>query len=336
MSAEMPVRRLGRNRISVSALGLGSWNTFGGLVTDSRTINDIISVAYTYGIHFFDMADSYVNGEAERAIGKVLQGFPRDNLVLSSKTYFPLNNNQNDSGLSRERILKAIDGSLQRIGTDYLDIYFCHRFDKKTPLEETVKAMNELIQQGKIRCWGTSQWTAAQIRKVHLIAEKNRLHPPVVEQPELNLLNRIRFEQDTQPEARKHSMGLVTYSPLASGLLTGKYDQGVPEGSRLEKINWLRRDVLNTENLRAAQQFKAISDKLGCTRAQLAIAWVMAQHGVSSVITGATCVEQLEDNLGALEIKISNELSRKLDKLFKQRFTQVAKFKLKRLLTDVG
>ena len=331
MSGQMPVRQIGKTEISVSALGLGSWNTFGAFITDKKLINDIICAAYANGIRYFDMADSYANGEAERAMGKVLRGFPRDSLVLSSKTYFPLKNSKNDGGLSRERILKAIDSSLQRIRTDYLDLYFCHRFDKNTPLIETVEAMTELKIQGKIRYWGSSHWTAAQIRKVYFIAERNGLQPPIVEQPELNLLNHLWFEYNTRPTALKYSMGLVTHSPLASGLLTGKYDMGVPDGSRLAKINWLRKDLLNIRDVQVVRKFKAIADEIGFSRPQLAIAWAMEQNGVSSVIIGASSVEQLKENLGSLQMKINNELLGKIERLFKQGFIQAAKFRLKRL-----
>ncbi|HQE18224.1 MAG TPA: aldo/keto reductase, partial [Aggregatilineales bacterium] len=208
------------------------------------------------------------------------------------------------------------DKSLQRIGTDYLDIYFCHRWDEETPLLETMRAMDDLIRQGKILYWGTSEWTAEQIQQAHDLAEKYGLYPPLVEQPQYNLIERHKFEQSIMPTAQANGMGLVTWSPLASGLLTGKYDDGIPEDSRLGQIKSLRESILTEEALDRVRQLKPIADDLGITRAELAIAWALRQPAISSVITGATKLSQLESNLRAAEVKLTDDVLARIDKIF--------------------
>jgi len=222
----------------------------------------------------------------------------------------------NDRGLSRKHIMESIDKSLKRIGTDYLDMYFCHRWDEETPVEETVRAMDDLIHQGKVLYWGTSEWSADQIQQAVDVARQYNLYPPQVEQPQYNLLVRRRFEQEIMPKAQQLGMGLVTWSPLASGLLTGKYDNAVPEDSRLAQIDWLRESVLKEERLEKVRRFKPLADELGVSRSELAIAWVLRQPAVSSVITGATRVEQLESNLRAANLKLDDEILARLDAIF--------------------
>lgn len=313
---KMEYRSLGRCGTRVSLFGLGGWTTFGMSVKETKSVRAIIHAAYERGVNFFDISDAYGNGEAEKAMGAVFRDFPRHTLVISSKLFFAQSEDVNDRGLSRKHIMESIERSLKRIGTDYLDVYFCHRYDESTPLEETARAMDDLVRQGKILFWGTSEWTGKQLRTAHAICRKDRLHAPRVEQPQLSLMARGKFEKDTRPAAVNAGMGLVVWSPLASGVLSGKYDNGIPEGTRLSRIDWLRERLLTPENIARVRKFKTIADGLGCTRAQLALAWAAHQNGVSSVITGATRVAHVEENLGALKVKMDTPLLRTLDKLF--------------------
>jgi voltage-dependent potassium channel beta subunit len=313
---QMQYRPLGRCGTKVSILGLGGWTTYGSSVKDEKMIQDILHAAYEAGVNFFDIADVYAHGDAERMMGQVLKEFPRHTLVISSKGYFPASEEINDRGLSRKHIMESIEKSLKRIGTDYLDIYFCHRFDMETPIEETARAMDDLIHQGKILYWGTSEWSGAQLKAVNELCEKKNFYPPQVEQPQYSLLERKKFEKEVQSTIQELGMGVVVWSPLASGLLTGKYDEGVPKNSRLSQIDWLREAVLSEHRIKKVKQMKKLSDELGCTRAQLALAWVASQTGISSVITGATRLEQLKENLGALKVLINDKIQGDLDKIF--------------------
>ena len=314
--AHMTYRPLGRCGTKVSVLGLGGWTTFGGSVTEEEQVRSIIRAAYEAGINFYDIADVYAAGEAERVMGRALADFPRHSLVISSKLYWPMSEDVNDRGLSRKHIRESVEKSLKRIGTDYLDVYFCHRFDEDTPVEETARAMDDLVRQGKILYWGTSEWTGGQLSDAHALCRRLNLNPPQVEQPQYSLLVRDKVEEDVLPEAEKNGMGLVVWSPLASGLLTGKYDRGVPKDSRLGRIDWLREHVLTEERLKRVRSMKAVADELGVERSQLALAWAASRPGVSSVITGATRLEQLRENLGALAIKLSKHALAELDKIF--------------------
>jgi voltage-dependent potassium channel beta subunit len=312
----MEYRHLGRSGLKVSAISLGGWTTFGGSVKESQMVHDIIRRAYDAGVNFYDIADAYAKGESERMMGEVLKEFPRHTLVISSKLYWPQSDDPNDRGLSRKHIMESIDKSLKRIGTDYLDLYFCHRYDDTTPLLETMRAMDDLIHRGKILYWGTSEWSAAQIEEAHALAAKHNLHAPQVEQPQFSLLVRRKFEQEVAPAAMKHGMGLVVWSPLASGLLTGKYDEGMPEGARLTEIEWLRSSWMTEDRLKRVRNFAQVAGKLETTRAQVALAWALNHKGVSSVITGATKVEQLEENLRAATLELSPDILAQIDDIF--------------------
>ena len=315
----MEYRRLGQAGTKVSVLSLGGWTTFGGSVQEQEIADDIIVKAYEAGINFFDIADIYAKGASEEMMGKVLAKFPRHTLVISSKVFWPMSDDVNDRGLSRKHIMESIDKSLQRIGTDYLDIYFCHRYDHETPVEETVRAMDDLIRQGKILYWGTSEWTGAQIQEAVTIAERYNLYRPQVEQPQYNLIERKKVEDDVIPVgADKNGMGLVIWSPLASGVLTGKYDDGIPEDSRLGRLDWLREGVMKRDDnpIERTKALKPIADELGVTRAQLALAWTIQRPQISSAITGATKLSQLEDNLGALDIVLDDDVMAHLDEIF--------------------
>jgi voltage-dependent potassium channel beta subunit len=312
----MPYRSLGRCGTKVGALSLGGWTTFGGSVKDFTSVRSILHVAFEAGINFFDIADVYAKGESERIMGEVLKEFPRHETVISSKVFWPMSEDINDKGLSRKHIIESVNKSLQRIGTDYLDIYFCHRYDPETPVEETVRIMDDLIHHGKILYWGTSEWTAEQLQEALDICDKGGYYKPQIEQPQYSLLAREKYETGVQALAVKNGIGVVTWSPLASGMLTGKYDNGVSEG-RLSKMDWLKDTLYTDQNVARVKEMKLISDEIGCSRSQLALAWIMSQPGISSVILGATNIEQLQENLGALKVEITEEIDKTLKNIFK-------------------
>jgi voltage-dependent potassium channel beta subunit len=312
----MEYRSLGDSGLKVSEISLGGWLTFGNSVREAQAAREIIEAAHEGGVNFFDIADIYAHGESEKMMGAVLKQYPRHTLVISSKLFWEMSDDPNDRGLSRKHIMESIDKSLRRIGTDYLDIYFCHRWDEDTPLLETMRAMDDLIRRGKILYWGTSEWTAQQIQRANDLAEQYGLYPPQVEQPEYNLFVRGRFEDSIMPAAERNGMGLVTWSPLHSGLLTGKYDDGIPEGSRLAQEKWLRGGRLEEAAIEKVRRLEPIADDLGVSRAQLAIAWILRQEAVSSVITGATKRGQIESNLKAAEVALTDDVIAELDALF--------------------
>ncbi len=314
--SDMTYRPLGQCGTRVSAFALGGWTTFGGSVTDPASVREILLAAYEAGVNFFDIADAYAKGECERAMGLVLRDLPRHELVISTKAFWPMSDDVNDRGLSRKHLFESIDKSLRRLGTDYVDLFFCHRWDPETPLEETARAMDDLVRAGKVLYWGTSEWTGEQLGQAHAIADKRNLYAPQVEQPQYSLLVRRVVERDVAPTAKRLGMGLVTWSPLGSGVLTGKYDAGVPAGSRLERIDWLREKILVDSTLERVRKLALIAADAGCTRAQLALAWTAAQPGVSSVITGATSLEQLRENLGALDVAMTPALAQRVEALF--------------------
>jgi voltage-dependent potassium channel beta subunit len=317
MPTTMVYRPLGRCGTKVSVLGLGGWTTFGGTVKDEGTVRRILRRAFDAGVNFFDIADVYALGEAEKVMGRALAEIPRHRLVISSKLFWPMSEDVNDRGLSRKHVMESVEKSLKRIGTDYLDLYFCHRFDPETPLEETVRAMDDLVRQGKVLYWGTSEWSGPQLREAWRIADRRNLTGPQVEQPQYHLLERARVERDVRPAAAELGMGLVAWSPLASGLLTGKYDSGTPPpDSRLSRIEWLREQSLQPKRIEKVRAMKRIADELGCTRAQLALAWVVAQPGLSSALLGATREEQLAENLGALDVALDAPTAARLDAIF--------------------
>ncbi|MDC1142341.1 aldo/keto reductase family protein [Planctomycetota bacterium] len=313
---KMKYRYMGQTGLQLSALSLGGWTTYGASVKEQDTVDSIIKFAFESGINFFDISDIYEKGEAEIAMGRVFKDLPRSELVISTKCFWPMSDDVNDQGLSRKHIMESIDKSLQRIGTDYVDLYFCHRPDPNTPIEETVRAMDDLVRRGKILYWGTSEWSGEQLLAASEIADARNCYAPAVEQPQLNLAAQYRYATDVQPAAAEQGLGVVTWSPLASGLLTGKYDDELPEGSRLWRSERLREVYLTDENREKVLQLKTIADDIGCTRAQLALAWVLAQDGVSSVITGATKLEQLKANLEALEIDLTKDHKKAIAKIF--------------------
>ncbi len=312
----MEYRALGRCGTKVSALGLGGWTTFGNTIRFETDAELIITRAYEAGVNFFDIADIYAHGASETMMGNVLKKLPRHGLVISSKLFWPMSDDINDRGLSRKHIMESVHKSLRRIGTDYLDIYFCHRWDEHTPLEETVRAMDDLVHQGKILYWGTSEWTGAQLDEVNKLAGELRCYRPQVEQPQYSLIARHKFETDVAPAAQRHGMGTVVWSPLGSGILTGKYDSGFPPNARLTETSWLRESVATDQNLDRVRKMAAIAQHAGTSRAKLAIAWTLAQPGVSSVILGARTLDQLNETLAARNVKIEQDTMLALQNLF--------------------
>lgn len=304
----MEYRNLGKSGLKVSEVSLGGWVTFGQTVNDQNMVRDIVMKAYEEGVNFFDQADVYARGKSEELMGAVLRELPRHTLVISSKVFWPMSDDVNDRGLSRKHILESIDGSLRRLGTDYLDIYFAHRYDETVPMEEIVMAFDQVVRDGKALYWGTSMWPAARIAQAVEFARAHGLHAPVTEQPEYSMLRRDRVEKEILPYTEGAGVGLVVWSPLAMGLLTGKYDQGRPEGARLsDNENW-GKNFLTEENIQKVRDLKTVADGLGITRAQLALAWILRQKGVSSVITGATRVEQIEETVKAAGVKMDADV----------------------------
>ena len=305
----MQYRRLGKSGLQLSALSFGAWVTFGKQVGRTQA-RELLALAHDRGVNYFDNAEVYNNGVAEQVMGDVLADmrFPRDSFCVSSKVFFgavdsPL---PTQRGLSRKHVMEACDQALQRLQVDYLDLYFCHRPDPDTPIVETVAAMDTLVRQGKVLYWGTSEWSAAQITEAHEVARDNHFYAPVMEQPEYNLLHRERVEQEYAPLYEKYGMGTTIWSPLASGLLTGKYNDGIPQDSRLAQpgYEWLRESVLgkNGERVAAVRALQPIADELGVSLTQLAIAWCLLNRNVSTVMLGASSTQQLAHNLDALDV----------------------------------
>ncbi len=311
----MTYRRVGNSGLKVSSVSLGGWTTFGQTVEEQNTVRRIIDRALELGVNFFDSADVYAKGKCEEMMGEALgEAGPRHHLVVSSKVYWPMSDNVNDRGLSRKHILESIDNSLDRLGFDYLDIYFAHRFDHETPLEETVEAFSDVVRSGRAHYWGTSMWTAAQIAEAVTYAKSNGLVAPIAEQPEYSMLRSERVETEIMPVTKAKGVGLVAFSPLAQGMLTGKYDAGIPNDSRFAHFETFKERFLTEENVARVRALKDIAGDLGVTRSQLALAWVLRNTNVASVITGATRVAQLEENVGAATVTLDDDVLGRIEK----------------------
>ncbi len=308
----MIYRRMGHTGLKISEISLGAWLTYGGTV-EQKTSEKIVRRAVELGVNFIDIADIYAKGSAETAVGKAIAPLKRSDLVISSKLFWPMTENVNDRGLSRKHIMESIRGTLKRIGTDYLDIYFCHRFDPETPVEETIRAMEDLVRAGDILYWGTSVWEADQIDDAVSSAVHWRGYPPSVEQPRYNLLDR-HIEKEIIPACDRHGMGLTVWSPLAQGLLTGKYSGGIPKDSRAANTRWMERD-LTEENIAKVKKLGELAGDLGITIVQLAIAWILRLPQISCAIVGATSVDQLEQNLSACGVTLDEETLTKIEKI---------------------
>jgi len=306
MAKEMKYRRIGRSGLKVSALSFGSWVTFGPQL-DVGLAADCMAAAREAGVNFFDNAEAYSGGESERIMGNVFARlkWPRHSYVISTKLYWGLHDDVNmRRTLNRKYLMQAIDGSLERFGLDFVDILFCHRSDPETPVEETVQTMSDIVSAGKALYWGTSEWAADEIRAAGEISDLHHLHRPVVEQPQYNLLWREKVEREYSRLYEDLGIGLTTWSPLGSGILTGKYLDGVPGGSRasVPGYGWLRSMLTDPKNNEKVRALKDVSDRLGCSLAQMSLAWCVKNPHVSTVITGASRPEQLQENMRAIEV----------------------------------
>ncbi len=316
----MQYRYLGSSGLKVSALSLGAWVTYGEQVGD-EIANQCMSAAHEAGVNFFDNAEAYAGGQAEIVMGNVIKkaGWVRSDLVISTKIFWG-GDGPNDSGLSRKHILEGTDAALGRLQMDYVDLIFCHRPDLHTPIEETVWAMNHVINQGKAFYWGTSEWSAQQIMQAYAIARREHLIPPLMEQPQYHMFHRARVEVEYAHLYKEIGLGTTVWSPLASGILTGKYNQGMPEGTRatLEGYEWLRKIFENEEAQRRIKKvglMMPIAEELGCSMAQLALAWLLKNPNVSTVITGASRAEQVTENMKALEVvnKLTDDVMQRIE-----------------------
>ena len=318
----MQYRRLGRSGLQVSELSLGSWVTYHNQV-DTAAAREMLAEAMGAGVNFFDNAEAYAGGKSEVVMGEAIKAlkWPRLNYIVSTKFFWGLDREGNAANrkdtLNRKYLMRAIDGSLSRMGLDFIDLVYCHRPDPATPIEETVWAMSDMITRGKALYWGTSEWSAADIRAAWDIADRHHLHKPVMEQPQYHLFHRKRVEQEYARLYEDIGLGLTTWSPLASGLLTGKYRDGVPDGSRgaLQGMGFLVKGLTDAGRNAALPQLAIIAAELNCSLAQLAIAWAARNPRVSTVITGASKVAQLRDNLGAVDVlpKLTPEVMARID-----------------------
>ena len=318
----MKYRRLGEAGIRVSELSLGSWVTFHNQ-TDLKASMELMAAAYDAGVNFFDNAEAYAGGKSEEIMGAALRklGWRRGSYLVSTKLFWGLNDGPNERNtLNRKYLLEAIDGSLERLGLDYVDLLYCHRADPETPVEETVWAMHNIIERGKALYWGTSEWEAHEIVAAIEAADRHHLHKPVVEQPIYNLFAQHRFGSEYEIVYKDHGYGSTTWSPLASGMLTGKYQQGIPEGSRgtLGSVSFLRDELTSKERIAKVAALEPIAQDMGASLAQFSIAWCLQNPHVSSVILGASRAEQLQENLHALDFadKFTPEVMAAIDQIF--------------------
>lgn len=313
----MHYRRLGRSGLKISEISLGAWVTFGDQI-DEKGASELIHAAYDSGINFFDNADIYANGQAETIMGQAIQDMPREALVISSKVFWPTMPGPNGRGLSRKHIIESVNASLKRLGTDYIDLYFCHRFDPDTPVDEVVYTMDILVRQGKILYWGTSEWRAWQIASAYGLANDHHLIPPSVEQSQYNMFHRRSVETELAPICKEFGLGLTTWSPLYYGILTGKYNDGIPTVSRaaLDGMAWVR-DRITPERIAIVRALTQVANELHISTAQLAIAWLLRRKEVSSVITGATNLKQLQENLDSAEAveQLNDDLLEKIEQI---------------------
>ncbi len=321
----MEYRKLGKSGLQVSALSFGSWVSFSKQIND-KAAEELMGLAYDKGINFFDNAEVYALGESEKMMGRVLKKkkWDRTSYVVSSKAFWGWrgkDNKPNQTGCSRKHLIEACNEALQRLQVDYLDLYFCHRPDKNTPIEETVWAMNHLIQQGKILYWGTSEWSGVEIMEAHRLAQHYRLIGPTMEQPQYNMFEREKLDKEYLDIFRTVGMGTTIWSPLASGLLSGKYNDGIPKGSRfaLEGFDWLKDRWMGDDKIKKVKKLSDMAAKLDVTTAALSIAWCLKNPNVSSVILGATKKQQLLDNLKSLDTlpKLTTEVMEKIETIMK-------------------
>ncbi len=319
----MEYRRLGKSGLQLSIVSFGSWVSFKNQIQD-KIADELMGIAYDNGINFFDNSEAYANGESEKMMGRVLKikKWDRSSFTVSSKVFYGIHgkeNKPNQNGLSRKHVMEACDAALQRLQVDYLDLYFCHRADKNTPVEETVWAMNTLIQQGKILYWGTSEWSGVEIMEAHRVAQEFKLIGPTMEQPQYNLFERYKVEKEFLPVYDFVGLGTTIWSPLASGLLTGKYNNGIPKDSRLalEDMAWLKGKLMIDDKIKKIKELTGLSKELGVSMASLSIAWCIRNPRVTTAILGATKKEQLMDNLKSIEVmeKLTPDVLEKIENI---------------------
>ncbi|MDR6881426.1 aldo/keto reductase family protein [Bacillus sp. 3255] len=308
----MKYRKLGLSGLKVSEISLGSWLTYGGYVERENAVNSIHK-AYELGINFFDTANVYERGEAEKVVGEVLKAYPRHSYVLATKVFGQMGDGPNDRGLSRKHIFEQLHASLKRLDTDYVDVYYCHRFDKETPIEETLRALDDLVTQGKVLYVGVSEWTAAQMAQALAVADKYLLDRIIVNQPIYNLFNRY-IEKEVIPLGEQQGIGQVVFSPLAQGLLTGKYKSvaDIPQDSRAAKLDNFRKG-LTEENIAKVNRLEAVAAELNMSIGNLALAWILRQPNVASALVGASRPEQVEENVKASEITLSADVLERVE-----------------------
>jgi voltage-dependent potassium channel beta subunit len=323
----MEYRRLGKSGLQLSVLSFGSWVTFHKQIDDGIA-DELMGIAYDNGINFFDNAEAYALGESEKMMGRVLKkkNWDRTSYTVSSKVFFGWrgkNNKPNQTGLSRKHIVEACHEALNRLQLEYLDLFFCHRPDTNTPIEEVVWTMHNLMQQGKILYWGTSMWSGAEIMEAHRVAQQYHLIAPITEQPQYNMFERLKMEQDYLPVFQNVGLGTTIWSPLAAGLLTGKYNNGIPEGSRLaiEGFDWLKDRWIQDDKLKKVKKLGELAAKTGVSLAALSIAWTIKNPHVTTAILGATKKEQLEENLKALEAatRLTPDILEKIEKILQNK-----------------
>ncbi len=313
----MKYRRLGRSGLKVSAISLGSWLTYGKTVEDDVAVRTI-QRAYDLGINFFDSANVYERGEGERVMAKALRSYPRESYVITTKAFWPMGDGPNDRGLSRKHVFEQVHQSLRRMELDYVDIFYCHRYDPETPVVETLRVIDDLIRQGKILYAGVSMWTAAQIEEAVAVADQYLLDRIIVNQPEYNILNRS-IEKEVIPVSEKYGIGQVVFSPLAQGVLTGKYRGGViPEDSRgaNEEINQWVKELIAGGVLERVDQLEDVARELGISLAQLSLAWILRESNIASALVGASRPEQVDENVKAVEVELSDDVTAQIDELF--------------------
>jgi len=310
----MEYRRLGLTGMQVSAISLGAWLTYGSDKVAFDTAQECIKVAIENGINFIDIANIYSNGKAEETVGKVVQSYDRNKLVISTKAYFPMSDDVNDRGLSRKNIFQSVHQSLERLQMDYIDIFFCHRYDAVTRTDETVRAIEDLIRQGKILYWGTSMWNGDQIEEAWAAAEKYNAYGPVVEQPYYNMMDRDQLEGEQEAVLSQRGIGTVVFSPLAGGLLTGKYNNGMPPESRAATAteDWMI-EQFSEHRIEKARDLTVIAEELGVTLSALALAWVLKHPNVDSAIIGASKPTQITENIKALDIDLTAEVEERIE-----------------------